>query len=147
MKVATSTTAALAIATQALGWSTPSVPDCDDIGVSHSELVAQLKLATVPSSGLNFDMWATIVDRDGVVCNVAYSGDDRGSQWPGSRVISAQKANTANAFSLDGFAISSGNLYGTVLEQGSLYGLQASNPVNPEAAYGNGRFDTRNYGA
>ena len=26
---------------------------------------------------------------------------DRGAQWPGSRVISAQKANTANAFSLD----------------------------------------------
>src|SRR5262245_56950013 len=54
------------------------------------------------SSGLNNQMWATIVDRDGVVCAVAFSGADRGAQWPGSRVISAQKANTANAFSLDG---------------------------------------------
>ena len=29
----------------------------------------------------------------------------------GSRVISAQKANTANAFSLDGLALSTANLY------------------------------------
>src|SRR5207302_1922843 len=66
---------------------------------------AQLKAALVSAvaaetSGLNFQMWATVVDRDGVVCAVAFSGADRGSQWPGSRVISAQKANTANAFSL-----------------------------------------------
>ncbi|HKC31449.1 MAG TPA: hypothetical protein VKB74_06965, partial [Burkholderiales bacterium] len=55
---------------------------------------AQLKAAlvnavTVETSGLNFQMWATVVDRDGVVCAVAFSGADRGSQWPGSRVISA----------------------------------------------------------
>ena len=65
-------------------------------------------------------MWATVVDRDGVVCAVAFSGQGRGSQWPGSRVISAQKANTANAFSLDypnpsaifptGLALSTANL-------------------------------------
>jgi hypothetical protein len=55
-------------------------------------------------------------------------------------VISAQKANTGNAFSLPGNAgfggaLSSGNLYGTVLEQGSLFGLQFSNPVDPAVAY------------
>ena len=55
-------------------------------------------------------------------------------------MISAQKANTANAFSLPGDAgfggaLSSGNLYGTVLEQGSLFGLQFSNPVDPTVAY------------
>ena len=55
-------------------------------------------------------MWATVVDRDGVVCAVAFTGDDRGDQWPGSRVISAQKANTANAFSLPGLALSTANL-------------------------------------
>jgi uncharacterized protein GlcG (DUF336 family) len=88
------------------------------------------------ASGLNFQMWATIVDRDGVVCAVAYSGADRGAQWPGSRVISAQKANTANAFSLDGLALSTANLYSAVQPGGSLYGLQHSNPVNPDVAYG-----------
>src|SRR2546429_1399204 len=36
-------------------------------------------------------MWATIVNRDGVVCGVAFSGVNRGAQWPGSRAISAQK--------------------------------------------------------
>src|SRR5438270_5867499 len=80
-------------------------------------------------------MWATVVDRDGVVCAVAFTGADRGSQWPGSRVISAQKANTANAFSIPSFALSSANLYAATQPGGSLFGLQESNPVNPGAAY------------
>lgn len=92
------------------------------------------------NAGLANEMWGTVVNRDGVVCVVVFTGHDRGDQWPGSRVISAQKAYTANAFSLPsdagfGGALSSGNLYGTVLEQGSLLGLQFSNPVDPESAY------------
>lgn len=87
------------------------------------------------TSGLDFQMWGTIVDRDGIVCAVAFSGADRGSQWPGSRVISAQKANTANAFSLNGLALSTANLYSAVQPGGSLYGLQHSNPVDTTAAY------------
>jgi len=98
-------------------------------------------------SGLNNQMWGTIVDRDGVVCAVAFSGTNRGAQWPGSRVISAQKANTANAFSLDatsnsdgsgqptGLSLSTANLYSAVQPGGSLFGLQESNPVNPLVAY------------
>jgi len=70
-----------------------------------------------------------------VVCAVAFSGADRGSQWPGSRVISAQKANTANAFSLDGLALSTANLYSAVQPGGRLYGLQHSNPVDTGVAY------------
>ena len=81
-------------------------------------------------------MWATIVNRDGVVCAVAFTGDNRGDQWPGSRVISAQKANTANAFSLPGLALSTANLYSAVQPGGSLFGLQESNPVNTDVAYG-----------
>jgi uncharacterized protein GlcG (DUF336 family) len=88
------------------------------------------------ASGLDFQMWATLVDRDGAVCAVAFSGSDRGSQWPGSRVISAQKANTANAFSLDGLSLSTANLYSAVQPGGSLYGLQHSNPVDVHLAYG-----------
>jgi uncharacterized protein GlcG (DUF336 family) len=99
------------------------------------------------TSGLNLHMWATVVDRDGIVCAVAFSGSDRGAQWPGSRVISAQKANTANSFSLDGssssggsgsalgLALSTANLYSAVQPGGSLFGLQESNPVKTEAAY------------
>jgi uncharacterized protein GlcG (DUF336 family) len=95
-------------------------------------------------SGFNLQMWATIVDRDGIVCAVAFSGIDRGAQWPGSRVISAQKANTANAFSLQGLALSTGNLYSAVQPGGSLFGLQESNPVNTLAAYAGA--DGSNYG-
>jgi uncharacterized protein GlcG (DUF336 family) len=111
---------------------------------SYSELRAALIQAVAKEeSGLNLQMWGTIVDRDGVVCAVAFSGANRGSQWPGSRVISAQKANTANAFSLDGLSLSTANLYsaaqGTSAATplgGSLYGLQFSNPVDTEVAYG-----------
>ena len=87
------------------------------------------------NGGFGFHMWATLVDRDGVVCAVTFSGKDRGDQWPGSRIISGQKANTANAFSLPGLALSTGNLYSAVQPGGSLFGLQESNPVDTSVAY------------
>jgi uncharacterized protein GlcG (DUF336 family) len=80
-------------------------------------------------------MWGAVVNRDGVVCAVAFTGANRGSQWPGSRVISAQKANTANAFSLPQLALSTANLYSAVQPGGSLFGLQESNPVSTAVAY------------
>src|ERR1051326_5264195 len=78
------------------------------------------------NGGLNLDMWGTIVDRDGVVCAVAFTGSNRGDQWPGSRVISAQKANTANAFSLPTLSLSIANLYTATQPGGPLFGLQHS---------------------
>jgi uncharacterized protein GlcG (DUF336 family) len=119
---------------------------------NHTQLAAALASALAAenganTSGLDNQMWATVVDRDGVVCAVAFTGANRGAAWPGSRVISAQKANTGNAFSLDstsssngkgqpsGLALSSANLYAAVQPGGSLFGLQASNPVDPEQAY------------
>jgi uncharacterized protein GlcG (DUF336 family) len=103
---------------------------------SQNDLKIALKAARGTSNGgFNLDMWGTIVDRDGIVCAVAYTGANRGSQWPGSRVISAQKANTANAFSLKGLALSTANLYSAVQPGGSLFGLQESNPVDTAAAY------------
>jgi uncharacterized protein GlcG (DUF336 family) len=93
------------------------------------------------NGGLGFNMWAAIVDRDGFVLDVLFSGEDRASEWPGSRAIAAQKANTANAFSLDNFALASGNLYAPTQPGGSLFGLQESNPVDPGVAYdGNPKF-------
>jgi uncharacterized protein GlcG (DUF336 family) len=87
------------------------------------------------NAGLGFNMWATIVDRTGVVQLVTFSGNSPVDQWPGSRVISAQKANTANAFSLLAFALSTANLYSAVQPGGSLFGLQESNPVDATIAY------------
>jgi uncharacterized protein GlcG (DUF336 family) len=114
----------------------------------HADLKSALDKAVADDkSGLNNHMWATLVDRDGTVCAVAFSGKDRGSQWLASRVISAQKANTASMLSLDGssssngsgqakgLALSTGNLYSAVQPGGSLYGLQFSNPVDPAVGY------------
>src|SRR5689334_11052668 len=109
---------------------------------SQATLQQQLKLARAAANGgFNLDMWATVVNRDGVVCAVAFTGNNRGDQWPGSRVISAQKANTANAFSLPGLALSTANLYTAVQPGGSLFGLQESNPVNTAIAYGGSAAD------
>jgi uncharacterized protein GlcG (DUF336 family) len=88
---------------------------------------ALIQIVGEQNGGLGFNMWAAIVDRD--------------SEWPGSRAIAAQKANTANAFSLDNFALSSGNLYAPTQPGGSLFGLQESNPVDAQVAYdGNPKF-------
>jgi uncharacterized protein GlcG (DUF336 family) len=95
------------------------------------------------NAGFALNMWATVVNRDGEVTAVAFSGKDRGEQWPGSRVISAQKANTANAFSLPGLALSTANIYSAVQPGGSLFGLQHSNPVDTAAAY---KGPSENYG-
>ena len=112
---------------------------------SHAKLVEVLKTVVnaQDSAGFKLNMWCTIVNRDGEVVTVAFSGNDRGDQWPGSRVISAQKANTANAFSLPGFALSTANLYTAVQPGGSLYGLQHSNPVDTDVAY---KGPSENYG-
>src|SRR5438067_11923069 len=134
--------------------ATSATQNTDDHGFSCSNLPnfsalrnAIASATAAETSGLNNQMWATLVNRDGVVCAVAFSGVDRAAQWPGSRVISAQKANTGNAFSLDksshsggsgqvnGLALSTANLYSAVQPGGSLYGLQHSNPVDTSAAY------------
>src|SRR6267143_1222373 len=113
----------------------------------HAQLTAALKAVVdvggTKNAGFGLNMWATVVNRDGVVVAVTFSGDDRGDQWPGSRVISAQKANTANAFSLKGLALSTANLYSAVQPGGSLFGLQESNPVDTSVAYGT---PSENYG-
>ena len=104
------------------------------------------------NGGLGFNMWGAIVANDGTVCSVAFSGSNYTSQWLGSRIIAAQKANTANDFSLSkgappagslfpsGLALSTANLYSAVQPGGSLYGLQHSNPVDPVEAYQGNAF-------
>jgi hypothetical protein len=115
---------------------------------NYSQLKVALAAATATeTSGLNNQMWGVIVDKDGIVCAVAFTGVNRFAQWPGSRVIAAQKANTAASFSLDsssssggsgqpnGLSLSTANLYSAVQPGGSLYGLQHCNPVDTGDAY------------
>lgn len=109
--------------------------ECDALPKQAALKTALIEARKQDNGGFNLDMWGTIVDRSGKVCAVAYTGEDAGSQWPGSRVISAQKANTANAFSLPALALSTANLYSPTQPGGSLFGLQESNPVNIDIAY------------
>lgn len=116
------------------------------IGLNDANLKGALRTIVPatgnPSGGLGGPMWLTLVDGSGIVCVVtnsldgsAYNADATADIWLGSRVISAQKANTANAFSTGRLALSTANLYSAVQPGGSLYGLQASNPVDTTTAY------------
>ena len=58
----------------------------------------------------NCPMWAAVVDRNGLVVAAVFTGAKSTDQWPGSRVLAAQKANAANAFSLPHLALSTANL-------------------------------------
>ncbi|GAA5500551.1 hypothetical protein Dxin01_00272 [Deinococcus xinjiangensis] len=104
--------------------------------ITHQQLRDALKrVVAEQNGGFALNMWATLVDRDGKVQLVVFSGANRGEQWFGSRLISAQKAYTANAFSLPALALSTANLYTATQPSGSLYGLQHSNPVDATQAY------------
>jgi len=87
------------------------------------------------NAGFGFDEWIAVVDRDGTVCDVVYSGDEHDSQWPGSRVIAAQKATTANAFSLPDFSIGTTHLYTQTQPGWPMWGLQFSNPMDASEIY------------
>jgi uncharacterized protein GlcG (DUF336 family) len=117
--------------------------DCSNLPSFAALRTALKSVAPGSNGGLGNNMWGTVVNRDGVVCQVVFTGADRQTEWPGSRVISAQKANTANAFSLTGFALSTANLYAATQPGGSLFGLQESNPVDTGVAYGG---NSANYG-
>jgi hypothetical protein len=83
------------------------------------------------NTGLGNQEWAVVVNRDGIVCAVVFSGPDRTVEWPGSRLIAAEKANTANALSGPNFALSTANLYAASQPGQSLYSLTTSAPPNP----------------
>lgn len=113
----------------------PNLPTYDQLKAALDQAQAE------DNKGFGLDMWATVVDRSGIVRAIAFTGAKEGDQWPASRVISAQKANTANSLSLTNLALSTANLYSAVQPGGSLFGLQESNPVNTDAAYGGNADD------
>jgi uncharacterized protein GlcG (DUF336 family) len=113
--------------------------DCSGVP-DHQRLTEVLREVVAPgdptvNGGLGNHMWAVMVNRAGQICTVAHSGEGFGNQWLGSRPIAAEKAFTANAFSLPGFALSTANLYWPTQPENSLYALAASNPVHEEAFY------------
>lgn len=99
----------------------------------------QALLIVAPNAGGNagglFEgkrMWGAIVNRQGEVCTVTTSTADPTQAWPGSQAFAKAKAYTANAFSLDGLALSTARLFTFVQPNHSLYGLNQSNLFNPK---------------
>lgn len=115
----------------------PSTASCP---VDHDRLMDILKKSVKASGGpsnggLDNNEWAAIVNRQGVVCAVAYSGGSADDQWLGSRPIAAEKANTANAFSVKQKAMATANLYAAAQPGGYLFGAALGNPAAPDVIY------------
>jgi uncharacterized protein GlcG (DUF336 family) len=98
------------------------------------------------SGGFKNHFWAVVVNREGVVCAVAFSGANTGSQWLASRQIAAAKAFTANGLSLNlgspkgTGALSTAQLYQFVQPSNQdvanpLFGLDGGNVMNSLLAY------------
>ena len=130
---------ALAMALFALSTSVGPIARAEQVAldcpITFNSLQSELEdAAEADSTGLNNDYWAVVVNREGAVCAVAYSGRDRDSQWLLSRQIAAAKAFTANGLSLENAPISTAQLYPWV-QPGApgnpLFGLAGGNPVSP----------------
>jgi uncharacterized protein GlcG (DUF336 family) len=106
------------------------LPDYNQLKAAVTNAV---KEGSGANSGLGNQEWGALVNRDGIVCAVVFSGPNRGAQWPGSRLIAAEKANTANSFSTSNFALSTANLWAGAQPGGSLFGIQG--PPNPATAF------------
>ena len=114
-------------------------PNCDglpDAGQLRSVLQSVVKEGASKNGGMGNQEWAVVVNRDGIGCDVVFSGNNRSDEWPGSRVIAASKANTANALSSNDYALSTANIYAASQPGGSLYSLATAAPPNAQAAFG-----------
>ncbi len=116
-----------------------SKPNCEGLpeaGRLRSIVQQIVREGADKNSGMGNQEWAAVVNRDGVVCAIVFSGNTRADQWPGSRVIAAEKANTANGLSGRNYALSTANVYAASQPGQSLYSLTTSAPPNPQAVFG-----------
>ena len=104
---------------------------CGIPAATVASIQAQLAYVAVMNNGGLFSpsrIWSAVVDRQGVLCSVIRLGD----AWPSSRAIAIAKASTANGLSNGKLALSTANLYGPTQPGNALYGLNNSNPFNPD---------------
>src|ERR1700760_436136 len=132
---AAKTTGLILIGTATAGFVISGTAYGAGCAIDQAKLTQALKASVKPSGGpsnggLDNNMWGAVVDREGVVCAVTFTGATAGDQWPGSRAIAIEKANTANALSLPKFALSTANLYSGAQPGGFLFGLPNSYPVD-----------------
>jgi len=114
----------------------PSCSQLPDAGRLRSVVQSVVKQGSAKNGGMGNQEWAAVVNRDGVVCAIVFSGTTRSDEWPGSRVIAASKASTANGVSGADYALSTANIFAASQPGNSLYSLATSAPPNPKAAFG-----------
>lgn len=129
-------TLAATIGTEALALPCP---------VTYADLKAAVtKADNDDKTGFDNHFWAVVVNHEGVVCAVAFSGQGSSSQWIASRQIAAAKAFTAYGLSLDigtgTGAFSTAQLYalvqpGITTQVAPLFGLAGGNVLDSNAAY------------
>ncbi|HEY3704405.1 MAG TPA: heme-binding protein [Terracidiphilus sp.] len=129
--------AAPLLAAPVLAQTKPDCPGLPDAQRLRSVVQSVVREGASKNGGMGNQEWAAIVNRDGQVCAIVFSGNTRSDQWPGSRVIAAEKANTANALSGRDYALSTANVYAAAQPGQSLYSLATSAPPNPLAVFGN----------
>lgn len=107
-----------------------------DAGTLRKTMQSVVREGSAKNGGMGNQEWAAVVNRDGVVCAIVFSGTTRGDQWPGSRTIAAEKASTANGLSGTDYGLSTANIYAASQSGGSLYSLATSAPPNLQAVIG-----------
>jgi uncharacterized protein GlcG (DUF336 family) len=124
-------------------WTTPSglvlqaapaskcgaVPSAADLAAFLAAAPTWTGVGVGPVGGIfnGARMWGAVVNRDGELCAYATNQADPSQVWPGSQAIAKAKAYTANAFSLDTFALSTARLYTFTQPGHSLWSLGQSN--------------------
>jgi len=116
---------------------TPNCSGLPDAGRLKQIVQSVVREGAAKNGGMGNQEWASVVNRDGIVCAIVFSGTTASDEWPGSRMIAAEKANTANGLSSRDYALSTANVYAASQPGQSLYSLATSQPPNPQAAFGN----------
>jgi uncharacterized protein GlcG (DUF336 family) len=132
-----SITSSIALAHPLLAQAKPDCSGLPDAGRLKNVVQGVVREGSSKNGGLGNQEWAAVVNRDGIVCSIIFSGTTRSDQWPGSRVIAASKANTANGLSGRDYALSTANIFAASQPGQSLYSLATSQPPNPAAVIGN----------
>jgi uncharacterized protein GlcG (DUF336 family) len=117
--------------------ASPSCSGLPDAGRLRQVVQSVVREGSSKNGGMGNQEWAAVVNRDGIVCAIVFSGTTRSDEWPGSRVIAASKANTANGLSGRDYALSTANVFAASQPGQSLYSLATSQPPNPAAVVGN----------
>ena len=140
-------TSALCLFSSAPGWAQAKA-DCSalpDAAKLRSVAQGVVREGASKNGGLGNQEWAAVVNRDGAVCAIIFTGTTRADQWGGSRVIAASKANTANGLSGNTYALSTANVFAASQPGQSLYSLATSQPPNAAAVFGDpATFGTAN---